>query len=146
MEVCFLFPVCRFCEQYFFLLFSVGCEWPHREGACRQSDCSQIRNCRKSSGPNQLEDAYLSASADRCSPPQHYLPASHQCRTIKLLMVCNSLFFLFSPDLRRFRTYKGNSVRDLLRAMRNKVSLHLFALYSSRTIFTHPLWFWPFLH
>lgn len=26
------------------------------------------------------------------------------------------------PDLRRFRTYKGNSVRDLLRAMRNKVS------------------------
>lgn len=27
------------------------------------------------------------------------------------------------PDLRRFRTYKGNSVRDLLRAMRNKVRL-----------------------
>ncbi|KAG7250310.1 hypothetical protein CRUP_002036 [Coryphaenoides rupestris] len=25
-----------------------------------------------------------------------------------------------SPDLRKFRTYKGNSVRDLLRAMRNK--------------------------
>ena len=28
-------------------------------------------------------------------------------------------------DLRRFRTYKGNSVRDLLRAMRNKVCLTL---------------------
>lgn len=27
----------------------------------------------------------------------------------------------FSPDLRKFRTYKGGSVRDLLRAMRNKV-------------------------
>uniref|UniRef100_A0A8C6M3K1 non-specific serine/threonine protein kinase n=1 Tax=Nothobranchius furzeri TaxID=105023 RepID=A0A8C6M3K1_NOTFU len=27
-------------------------------------------------------------------------------------------------DLRRFRTYKGNSVRDLLRAMRNKVREH----------------------
>lgn len=32
------------------------------------------------------------------------------------------------PDLRRFRTYKGNSVRDLLRAMRNKVRL-LFSVF-----------------
>lgn len=30
---------------------------------------------------------------------------------------------MYISDLRRFRTYKGNSVRDLLRAMRNKVSL-----------------------
>lgn len=31
---------------------------------------------------------------------------------------------LLSPDLRKFRTYKGGSVRDLLRAMRNKVRPH----------------------
>lgn len=34
------------------------------------------------------------------------------------------MIFLFmdvvSSDLRKFRTYKGHSVRDLLRAMRNK--------------------------
>ena len=30
-------------------------------------------------------------------------------------------FFFFFLDLRKFRTYKGSSVRDLLRAMRNKV-------------------------
>ena len=29
--------------------------------------------------------------------------------------------FFFFLDLRKFRTYKGSSVRDLLRAMRNKV-------------------------
>ena len=36
------------------------------------------------------------------------------------------LFFsVYVADLRRFRTYKGNSVRDLLRAMRNKVCVCL---------------------
>lgn len=40
------------------------------------------------------------------------------------------------PDLRRFRTYKGNSVRDLLRAMRNKVSdaPHCRCSHSGRTL------------
>lgn len=33
----------------------------------------------------------------------------------------HSVSLLLSPDLRKFRTYKGASVRDLLRAMRNKV-------------------------
>lgn len=33
----------------------------------------------------------------------------------------HSVSLLLSPDLRKFRTYKGGSVRDLLRAMRNKV-------------------------
>lgn len=37
--------------------------------------------------------------------------------------VCDPSLLLYVPDLRRFRTYKGNSVRDLLRAMRNKVSV-----------------------
>lgn len=32
----------------------------------------------------------------------------------------HSVCLLLSPDLRKFRTYKGGSVRDLLRAMRNK--------------------------
>ena len=30
---------------------------------------------------------------------------------------------LLSVDLRKFRSYQGTSLRDLLRAMRNKVSL-----------------------
>ncbi len=36
-------------------------------------------------------------------------------------------------DLRKFRTYKGNSVRDLLRAMRNKVTVVAFLLDVHRT-------------
>jgi len=43
-----------------------------------------------------------------------------------------------AQDLRKYRNYRGTSVRDLLRALRNKVSLrcyhkerkvHLFGLY-----------------
>lgn len=34
-------------------------------------------------------------------------------------VICKTL----QEDLRKFRTYKGHSVRDLLRAMRNKVFL-----------------------
>lgn len=33
-----------------------------------------------------------------------------------------NVFFCLS-DLRKFRSYKGGSVRDLLRAMRNKVQM-----------------------
>lgn len=50
-------------------------------------------------------------------------------------MVCN---VFLGADLRRFRTYKGNSVRDLLRAMRNKVSLHEFILLHSTRLKTFP--------
>lgn len=39
------------------------------------------------------------------------------CYIASLLCFCFSFFL----DLRKFRTYKGSSVRDLLRAMRNKV-------------------------
>ena len=35
--------------------------------------------------------------------------------------------YLFS-DLRKFRTYKGHNVRDLLRAMRNKVRYAPYSL------------------
>lgn len=35
-----------------------------------------------------------------------------------ILYVCSRF-----PDLRKFRSYKGGSVRDLLRAMRNKASI-----------------------
>lgn len=34
---------------------------------------------------------------------------------------CYPGFAFFLPDLRKFRSYHGSSVRDLLRAMRNKV-------------------------
>ena len=34
-------------------------------------------------------------------------------------MICK-IQYKSSPDLRKFRTYKNHSVRDLLRAMRNK--------------------------
>lgn len=43
----------------------------------------------------------------------------HLLRTSQLLM---SVFCSLS-DLRKFRSYKGGSVRDLLRAMRNKVRM-----------------------
>ena len=33
--------------------------------------------------------------------------------------------FFCLADLRKFRSYHGSSVRDLLRAMRNKVSVEL---------------------
>lgn len=36
---------------------------------------------------------------------------------------------VFTSSLGKYRKYKGNSVRDLLRAMRNKVSFHV-GLYS----------------
>ena len=38
------------------------------------------------------------------------------------VMFPSSQFFIF-PDLGKFRKYQGGSVRDLLRAMRNKVSV-----------------------
>ena len=38
-------------------------------------------------------------------------------------LVVRCYFLKIVTDLRKFRTYKGYSVRDLLRAMRNKVSL-----------------------
>lgn len=41
--------------------------------------------------------------------------------------------FFFS-DLRRFRTYKGNSVRDLLRAMRNKVRQTAWNLFLIKSL------------
>lgn len=44
-----------------------------------------------------------------------YLQAGILCVTFNL-----SLISCFT-DLRRFRTYKGSHVRDLLRALRNKV-------------------------
>jgi len=130
-----------------------GREWPHREGASGQSDSGQTGDCRKSSGPHQLEDAYLCAFTDRythnlagVSPPSC---AVYTCLTCVWKQVLEKwrnkqasvslFFFLFpmcTPDLRRFRTYKGNSVRDLLRAMRNKVCL--CACITSRG-FTHYL-------
>lgn len=51
---------------------------------------------------------------------------THTHRTTK---PCAQLLVVYIPDLRRFRTYKGNSVRDLLRAMRNKVWMHLHMNY-----------------
>ena len=39
----------------------------------------------------------------------------------------NFLFFEFS-DLRKYRTYQGIYVRDLLRALRNKVMYHCFVI------------------
>lgn len=38
-----------------------------------------------------------------------------------LLLIFNLPLISCFTDLRRFRTYKGSHVRDLLRAMRNKV-------------------------
>ena len=38
---------------------------------------------------------------------------------------CDLLVLFWFSDLRRFRTYKGRSVRDLLRAMRNKVNIQI---------------------
>lgn len=38
-----------------------------------------------------------------------------------LLLIFNLSLISCFTDLRRFRTYKGSHVRDLLRAMRNKV-------------------------
>ena len=38
-----------------------------------------------------------------------------------IVLILYAIFPAF-VDLRRFRTYKGSHVRDLLRAMRNKVS------------------------
>lgn len=37
---------------------------------------------------------------------------------------CSRLDKTFTSSLGKYRKYKGNSVRDLLRAMRNKVSPH----------------------
>lgn len=59
--------------------------------------------------------------------------------------VCSIAFLVFFLDLRKFRTYKGGSVRDLLRAMRNKVraanpaaQLPSPPVHSLRTL--HPAW------
>ena len=37
---------------------------------------------------------------------------------------------VFTNSLGKYRKYKGNSVRDLLRAMRNKVSLPSYAVWA----------------
>lgn len=48
--------------------------------------------------------------------------------------------FCWLSDLRKFRSYKGGSVRDLLRAMRNKVQMFpLFYLEKSSLIFSSSL-------
>lgn len=48
------------------------------------------------------------------------------CRIFSVkIFYCNAPF----TDLRKFRSYKGGSVRDLLRAMRNKASLLLCAFW-----------------
>lgn len=41
-----------------------------------------------------------------------------------LLWLIHAVLSLSFADLRKFRSYKGGSVRDLLRAMRNKVSVY----------------------
>lgn len=44
------------------------------------------------------------------------------------------VFFCISlADLRKFRSYKGGSVRDLLRAMRNKVGMYSEVLFLKET-------------
>lgn len=50
--------------------------------------------------------------------PLIHLSLTHLSSQNPVPFMTNTFFF---SDLRRFRTYKGNSVRDLLRAMRNKV-------------------------
>lgn len=37
------------------------------------------------------------------------------------ILMFNTFIWISVVDLRKFRTYKGQNVRDLLRAMRNKV-------------------------
>lgn len=96
-----------------------GCERPHREGTSRESHRSHAGERRKSCGSHQLEDAHL------CPPTDRYTH-THTQRTTR---ACTLVLAVFLPDLRRFRTYKGNSVRDLLRAMRNKVRKHLHTDY-----------------
>lgn len=60
----------------------------------------------------------------------------HQCDPLKTLEK-NSKFITrddwnlhldesITFDLRKYRTYQGNSVRDLLRALRNKVTYNTF--------------------
>ena len=42
------------------------------------------------------------------------------------IVICDKrMIFLLYLDLRRFRSYRGELVRDLLRAIRNKVGSHL---------------------
>lgn len=55
------------------------------------------------------------------------MPTQCHITVFKLAQDSNLYFLMYISDLRRFRTYKGNSVRDLLRAMRNKVSLRAYA-------------------
>jgi len=42
----------------------------------------------------------------------------------------------YSVDLRRFRSYQGTSVRDLLRAIRNKVSFPELELWTGLVDYT----------
>lgn len=43
------------------------------------------------------------------------------------------LSLLLLADLRKFRSYKGGSVRDLLRAMRNKVGMNSYVMFLKKT-------------
>ena len=94
-----------------------GCERPYREGTSRKPHRAHAGEWRKSCGSHQLENAHLCAPTDRYTHPHARTHMGQQNRMLN--------YYLCFPDLRRFRTYKGNSVRDLLRAMRNKVWMRL---------------------
>lgn len=104
-------PVC------FFVVWVTGEWWvvlASGHGVSRRWDADWHARVQSGRAP------VLDQSAVRLFQSNRLVPRSlRNCFLVK--SVCYIALLVFFLDLRKFRTYKGGSVRDLLRAMRNKV-------------------------